>query len=257
MNINSSYNVITPAAAGADVVVTGTIMSITGAPPIDIRWILNNVYHALPVAETPAQWTATIVAPVAGQTYSYQMSQILPETSPVLPFAVGLPTTYLTNTLALSGKVAHTVTAAGETATQTTTAMNLAVTGYTDPSVGFKLASHTQGAGVITFIAAAGYPLFSLRDTSPNLGVLTLVNTVPGVASRGTVGDLQRAGVNPALLTAGSTYLALQINFSMQYQGGVMDSTHLYTHTVYALNNGANATAFFAAVQTAVGALWV
>jgi len=255
MNINSSYNVITPAAAGSDVVVTGTIMSITGAPPIDVRWILNNVYHALPVAETPAQWTSTVVAPVAAQTYGFKMQQILPETSPVLPFAFGLPTTPLTNTVA--GTVFHTVIAAGETATQTTTALNLGVTGYTDPSIGFRLASHIQAAGVITFIAAAGYPLFSMTNVSPNGGVLTLVNTVPGVASRGTVGDLTRQGVNPALLTAGASYGEIQINFYTETQGGVMDSVHLYTHTIYALDNGANLTAFFSAVQTAIGALWV
>jgi len=217
MQITNNYSVLTPGLTGGDVVKTGNILQVTGMPALDIRLIVNcgSGHVIAPQAETLAVWTVQSPAtPTASATYGYLLRQQIPF---VIPSFTGIPAVPGTNTVFATN--IHTVTPGGETANAMMLAIEKGALRYTQPNAGFQFTSSVT-TDTETLTAKAGYPLLEVMQASVPPGNLTIVNTVPGVASIGTVNDLIRLGVSSALLTTGHVYGEVIFNYAMIESGG-------------------------------------
>jgi len=256
LNINNSYSVLTPGATGGDVQVIGTDLKITGCPIMDIRRIIDPIVSSTiaPIAETLSVWTVTVPAsPTAGLRDAFLISQTVRGSTTALP---GLPQTLWQDSLAA---VANHDVQTGDSNVNVAAGLLSSLKGYQDPAVGFQFTASAP-SNVITITALAGYPLINIIDQSPAVNALTLNNSTPGVASRGTYTDLIHAGVDPTLLSTSTVYGQVVFNFIQTMQTrGVLPSDHLYSHTLYVdkTSSNTNYTNFFTALATALGALYI
>lgn len=256
MQINNNYSVLTPTITGGDVSVgagvNGNIISITGVPPMDIREIQSTSGVIAPVAETLAVFTVTPPAtPTASASYGYRAQQVVNGSNP--PLFNSTPTVPTVNTVICN--IQHSVNAGGETKVFMMNAIEKGLLSYVNPNVGLSVTSSTnQTTGVETITAKAGNPILSIQDLSTPPAALTILNTVAGVMSAGTVADLVALGVNPSLLTTGHVYGMIIFNFSQVESGGNDFPALTFSWTLFIdqTANGTNYTNFVNALLAAL-----
>jgi hypothetical protein len=215
--------------SASDVSLNNHQLSITGAPNVDFRKIENaNGGLQASVTEVPAVWTIT---PSVGNNTFYQLviNQFVP---------------------AIGGTITHTLSYTSDstaTATEICDALRAELKLYTDLNI--------VGSGTTTLVltAEAGSPLFTVTSSVGSL--LGVVNTTPGVASKGKYADLVAKGFTGGV--SGASYSTLKLDFLVtppaEGVGGISFSSR--THYVFINEADGDYAAFSTKLGELLGAL--
>lgn len=204
--VNYTYSSLgtagTVQALGADAVVNDHILTITGAPPMDVR-LVEEMTITAPVAATAQVTTITPTSVAASTEYSIQISQWINGR---------FEQVVLTN-----------LTATGATATTICDAWKLQLAPWIS-SGKLSMTASGSGSGTLILTATTTDAVFSVTQVylnagntvgftpSPASGSMTVVTGTPGVVANGTYASLTAQGiVTVPALVSGQTYQQVRI----------------------------------------------
>jgi hypothetical protein len=215
-------------AAGADAIVNDHILTITGAPPMDVR-LIENFSITNPTSATAQQTTITPTTLAANLEYSIQINQWISGRFEQVMLS------YLTKT--------------GDTATIVCDAWKLQLAPWIS-SGKLSLTASASGTGTLILTASTTDAVFNVTQVytmggnavgfspSPASGTITISTGTPGVNANGTYAALTAQGITttPALV-AGQNYIQVRIIYRLasvsEAAGDVPEARIVHTVLIY------------------------
>lgn len=208
------YALNTVAASGADIAVSGGLVSFTG---VNTEFALNTIFESVViqpyVAAVARVQTLTVAAPAAvGESYTVNFRQ------PQADGGVATPTITVTSIV-------------GSSANSMAAALNTAINGFL--TAGLLAGTSSVSSAVVTTTGAATAPLLEVTSVSSNItaAVSTAGNAV---INSGT----QLLANYPNITGLVTTNNYTTISFTYKYQGDAINNESGTNQFIYAINQG-------------------
>lgn len=208
------YALNTVAASGADIAVSGGLVSFTG---VNTEFVLNDIFQSVVVqayvAPVARVSTLTTSAPAAvGEAYTVNFRQ---------PLAGGGVATPTITVLSITGSTANTMAAA----------LNTAINGFIDAAL--LEGTSTVASAVVTTTGATTAPMLEITSVSSNVALVVSTAGNP-VINSGT----QLSANYPNITNLVTTNNYTTVSFAYKYQGDAINNESGTNQFIYAVNEG-------------------